>query len=149
MGTVDGTVADLIRRFPTSYANRTQALHYLLCVVGNGYRWAGGELLCFDGEASTEETAREMVLAPLIRNYGAEHELVVQTRASIDAEIAAHLWRRKHADELARTPGPLHREVYPPSSLSALATMPADATPDWRAAAREITAAIDATTSMY
>lgn len=145
MATVAQTCADLIRRFPTRYANRTQVLHHLFLVPGNGYRWRGGELVDPADDRRADEDATDPVMAVLDDVFGTDHPVTVTSRAAVAAQREPHLWRREQADTLAVTPGPLDLDaIHPYSPGCALATMPADVTDDWRTAAREIVAAVDA-----
>lgn len=143
MASVTDTVERMIHRFPSLYANRTQCLHALFYVLGNGYDWSAGELVDITRDDRTEEDADAVFLAPLIARHGPDHPIVAQTTARFAADRAPTLSRRGRAAELARTPGELGpHDPYPLTTGCALSTMPADATADWRAAADEITAAV-------
>jgi len=40
------TIIEAIRRYPDLYSNRTDVLHHMFIVIGNGYRWSpGGNLV--------------------------------------------------------------------------------------------------------
>lgn len=143
------TVADLIRRFPSEYANRTQVLHSLLYPARNGYHWHRGELVDGLGPyTATEDHADRAALDALIALHGEHHPLVAQADALLRQGIGDAARRRAQADLLALTPGPLHPDVATePDRSSPISTIPADATPAWRAAAEEIRAAVAAHTA--
>lgn len=144
MATVAHTCADLIRRCPTTYANRTQVLHHLFLVLGNGYRWVDGDLVDVTGDGRTEEDVNDTILAALLDVYGEDHPTVTSTRHTLGLLAEANRQRREQADLLALTPGPIDRPIYPIHPGCALETMPDDAADDWRDAALEIVAAVHA-----
>ena len=48
---VEWTVREMIGSYPSLFQSRTQCLHHLFVVLGNGYKWVGGKLTCvFKGE---------------------------------------------------------------------------------------------------
>ncbi|WP_439681528.1 hypothetical protein [Embleya sp. MST-111070] len=142
MASVDQTLTELIRAFPCAYPDRTQALHQVLVVLGSGYEWRGGEAVqrfdsdgrgCLSVHGQFKLSAS---LAERFREYGEE-----VSQEDIDGTCPAeHL--RTRAAELARTPGPLRQDPYPPSTLAPLFNVAEDAAADWVAAAREIAAVV-------
>ncbi|SEM79614.1 hypothetical protein [Streptacidiphilus jiangxiensis] len=142
MASVDQTLTELIRAFPCSYPDRTQALHHVLVVLGTGHEWRDGSLVqrfdsdgrnCLDVHGQFKLSAEQ---ADHMREYGDEvpQELLDGTCP------AEHL--RPLAADLARTPGPLLEDPYPACTSAPLFTVPADADDDWVEAAREIAAVV-------
>lgn len=138
MASVDQTLTDLIRRYPCAYPDRTQALHQVLVVLGAGHEWRDGEVIQrFDSDGTNCLRVHGMFKAS-----ADEADRMSEPGEKIFREghggtcPAEHL--RSRAVELARTPGPLRQDPYPPSTLAPLFNVPADAAADWTAAAREI-----------
>lgn len=143
MASVEETVARQLRNYPGLFENRTQALHHLFCVLGNGYDWVGGELVAYDDgepDLSEEEALGLEHYARLVEMwtdspYGdAAEERVAALREEVERLRSV----RSNAETLARTQGSLKGDVYPPSDGIPLAELPEDIRPDWLAAASEI-----------
>lgn len=152
---VDVLVERAIYNYPSLFANRTQVLHHLLIVIGNGYKWSGGVLVNahpVELDRTDEEvqwTYRDLYadLAALGEetDVSAEmHEFLARQRAEHDAMNAEFLRRRRTAATLAQTPGPLAGTVYPPHPEYANAfAYPDTIAADWDAARREILAVVE------
>ncbi|MGW9022646.1 hypothetical protein ACWGQ5_00065 [Streptomyces sp. NPDC055722] len=133
---MDETVGDLIRKFPCAFANRTQALHHVLVVLGCGYRWQGGELVY--GNAVSRDCLRthQFVISEVqVRRW---RELGIEVPEEVLIGTCPAEGLRSRAAVLAVTPGPLRHEVYPAGPGSNLLTVPPDVTADWRAAVEEL-----------
>ncbi|MCX5215659.1 hypothetical protein OG689_41630 [Kitasatospora sp. NBC_00240] len=140
MANVEVTIQELITGFPCSYSNRTQALHYLLVVGGNGYVWGGGEVVARHADSRTclsvhTLSGRELKIVEAARRAGQDVPAGLLGMCPADA-------LRPQAARLARTSGPLQGEAHPPSSGCLLLTVPPDTAPDWRAAAEEVAAVV-------
>ncbi|MEV0996800.1 hypothetical protein [Nonomuraea sp. NPDC050202] len=146
-GSVTCTVARLIYCHPATFANRTQALHWILCRTGTGFEWSRGapvDVLGHQSERTEEEATRPTgVPQPppwlkqadpddyqdMVKEYEAERERLRSIRA--------------HAGELARTAGPLGFDPLKRGTFLALRhDLPDDLQPEWRAAADEIDAVV-------
>lgn len=56
---VHESIASAIRNYPMLYNCRTDVLHHMFCIAGNGYYWKNGDLVC-DSEREFS-TAEEMI----------------------------------------------------------------------------------------
>lgn len=141
MPSVHETVRDLIASYPCSYANRTQALHQILVVLGSGYEWRNGTVhnrfpsdrTCLDHHKRFQYSPEDIAD---FRDCGIEAKEEFITGRCPAEEL------RARALELARTPGPLRHEAYQPGTGLLFLTVPADADPDWAQAAAEVAAAV-------
>jgi hypothetical protein len=138
VASVDQTLTELIRTFPCSHPDRTQALHQALVVLGAGYEWRSGSLVqrfdsdgrnCLDVHGQFKLSAEQ---ADRMRECGDE-----VPQELLDGSCPAERLRPQAA-ALARTPGPLLSDPYPACTLAPLFTVPEDADADWIDAAREI-----------
>lgn len=149
-GSVVCTVRRSLYNYPTMHKNRTDVLHYLFCVIGNGYEWsADGRLLEISYEVYPDAYGLKGVQPDpdgpswAGKSY-MDDTMYAEMKAARDAEQAELKAIRILVDDLARTPGaPLTEEAYGESrEYARLYTMPGDAMPDWRAAAEEIRAVV-------
>jgi len=137
---VDATVTELIASFPCMYANRTQALHHVLVVAGNGFRWSRGEVARRYDPVDCRATHERL------RVGGRMAEALARLGEDVDESLssgtcpAEHL--RAHAEILALTPGPLGRDAHPANTSALLANLPSDVSTEWMRAARDITQVI-------
>lgn len=113
--TVEGTMRDSFERWPTLFTTRVEVIDHLLFVIGNGYEWLDGALLCEEPEAH---------LSPA-QTFSPEIEALL---AEADVE------------PLPRAP----LEYYPVCSSSHISRVPDDVRPDWLALAREAAALLAA-----
>ncbi len=125
---VDSIVERMIRNYPALFANRTQALRHLLCVLGNGYEWEDGALVSvFEERERTDEEVQwevpDWATGEIAERYAEDN------RRFLDI--------RHRAAELARTPGPLERAALESGHYLVPKPLPEDARPEWRAAAAE------------
>lgn len=138
MGDVEDQVADILRKWPCSYKNRTQALHQILVVLGNGRDWYDGRPL---DRVEDPRTCVEAVHEKFLWDKDMV-ERMVEAGLDVPKEYTSPECpsedRRGRAEELALVPGPLNRRVYQASSGALLLTLPDDITDEWRAAAVEI-----------
>lgn len=168
MPTVNEFVADAIQRYPTLFGCRTDVLHHLFCVNGNGYEWRGGELVGYPErkrslkallkEVDNNDAKMAEMLARFDREDEAHEELrvlnetrqakrrlrreheksIITFRYKNAADLALVTWSRDH-DRLLD--GPLTFRpgtIYPLCEYAKLARVPDDVKPDWLAAVREM-----------
>lgn len=141
MNPVDVLLADKISTYPCLFRNRTQALHQVLIVLGNGMEWRAGLLVHRAPDDRTCSEAHLKWRAP-------EEEVTLYASLEIDLPperltgVCPAESLRPRAEELAATPGDLDRDPYPPSLGLPIFEMPEDADFHWRAAAREIAAVV-------
>lgn len=133
VSSIDTTIERMIRNYPSLFANRTQALGHLLCVLGNGYQWDGGELVSvFEERERTDEDVQwevpKWATGDIAERYAADNLRFLDIR--------------RRAAELARTPGPLERAVLEAGHYLLPEPLPKDARPEWRSAAAEYEATV-------
>lgn len=142
MASVDNTVRNLILTSPGIVPNRTEALHFLLCVLGNGYGW---------DEDGTVVSTMICDLPPWTR----EDHIGSAERRGVDMpdhlftmfmEIAEQEADKSQAivdavDELMHNRAPIaNGDFYPQCDGALLMKMPDNVTPDWREACDEMKA---------
>ena len=143
MTSVDTAVRNLITSAPEIIENRTEALHFLLCVPGNGYVWSEhGTLVPYDG-IKLKPWKRERYLSTFREFF-----------SSLPAEVQEELMepRKKEADRLQHIVDAVDdlvntrvfsvKEMYPQANNTSAAVLkiPANVTADWREACDEIIA---------
>lgn len=120
---VNRTIAGMIHTFPSLFKNRTQALHHLFCVNGNGFEWENGELVDFYTDEQRAEYAADVVTY-LDGSPRSEYEYARLQTVQMNAEV------------LARVNGPgLH--LYPYCEYAKIVNLPDDVTLDWALSALE------------
>jgi hypothetical protein len=158
MATVDTTIRNLFLFAPTLHKSRTDALHYLLCVLGNGYEWKHGELVSKSAEALpswNEEAERERAeksITDMLNNYN-NHEYAETVRESLKLGLEKEIEESKrilanldaiisqdYVPEQEQDSTDYALTIYPQSESCALMTVPDDVTDDWRAACDEMRA---------
>lgn len=145
-GSVVCTVRRSLYDYPTLHKNRTDVLHYLMCVIGNGFEWfEDGCLRELVYEVYPDEYGLKGVQpSPDDPRWANRSYMDDQMRAEMladwEAEQAELKAVRDNVDELARTSGaPLSGEVYEESrEYARMFIMPDNVMPDWKAAAEEI-----------
>lgn len=118
----------MIRAFPTLFQNRSQALHHLFCVIGNGYDWEHGELISIYSEELYAQHEQDPILLP--EPFNARYEISNQW------ELARLMSVRQNASTLARVNGP-GISLYPYTDSAHIVNLPSDITEDWALAAVE------------
>lgn len=132
--TVDEVVRRSILHYPTLFKNRTDVLHHLFYVIGNGWEWQNGELVDTCG-AYEENPLRNIqhdeddpFLGDLNRKRNIENRHIMDTldeRVHDLSDLSANsLDGRKH--------------WYPDSNYAHIHHIPEDVKPDWAEAAEQI-----------
>ncbi len=132
--TVEDTIRQSIANFPCLHNNRTEVLHHVFCVLGNGYHWVDGALelkfpLEEDHSPFWDEPAGDDILTQVQRQ-------VAQAQNAQSRVILAEL------DDRCRLQEPLP-DCYPLYEYAKLLTLPEDIQSDWLEAAQEILTAIE------
>lgn len=140
---VDRFVAKQIKKFPSLFHNRTQVLHHVLCVIGNGYEWTDRGTIAYttphkslkspavwDYEAHMAEAEERYVNIPDIIK-----EILLDGEKKIGSALQALV---DNADVLACAPGKLNMEFYPQSDYALLMNMPENINPAWKLACEEM-----------
>ena len=151
MPSVRDTVKSAIWQYPSLFHNRTEVLHHLFCVLGNGFDWEDGELVdrwqderpddlyerinrVDEGEAELRESRPEIA-----ESFEEERK----------ERLAEADYARANIEILTDLTAPLGREPYPPlgyhGTANGYAALPEDAKPDWAEAYYEIMEAVNAT----
>lgn len=141
MTSVDTAVRNLIASAPEVIENRTEALHFLLCVPGNGYGWSEhGTLVSYDG-IKVKPWTRERYLSSF-REFFISLPVQMQEELMEQREKEANRLQRivDDVDELVHTTASSVGEMYPQTTIAAVAKIPANVTADWRDACDEIIA---------
>lgn len=139
MTDAETTVFNVIHDYPMLFSTRTDVLHFLFAVVGNGYEWVGGELVeqFPEGEKTDLDRNLEWALYAFAdRAYDMRTECLSIRQL---AQIRAH-------QRTSVITGPYARagKVVRRSESCALLTMPDDVHDDWRALAEEIRPLVEA-----
>lgn len=129
----------LFRRWKTIYRTRVDIIDHLFFVIGNGYSWLDGAMVCTSDDGETDEFAWETpkTAPPGSPKYMSDEYFELpreQQRVIDDAHYSAR--------EAAMPIGPLPddgrpRNFYPVCQYSAILCIPDDVRPDWLAVAYE------------
>lgn len=140
MVSVNEFVEASIAAHPTMFTNRTEVLHFVLCVNGNGYDWGeNGEPVYFfeDEHAFNRDAYVEREMSNLRKTLSADTLEVFRRMVELDvAELEQIV---AEAAQRATMRGEIKRgDVYQQTEYALLAKMPENATSDWREACDEI-----------
>lgn len=144
MASVNETVKRMIAAYPGIHQTRAQALHYLFCVAGNGYRWKKGELVPGIGNSDpftpwTRSRAEDQMLDTVSGVDSMPSFVKESLRASFEPRWDEYEKIVAEAEERAATPSTdLGRKAYPQTPNALLLSVPKNATADWLAAAEEV-----------
>lgn len=142
-------VTRMISEYPSIFPNRLHAMNQLFCVIGNGYEWKNGELVCGD-HVSPEQRLRtieqynliveaaETILAADPTNKFAKEKLV---RLEEERHISndAYELARVYVDKLTPLLPGHDATFYPLCEYSKIRNVPTDVQPDWKEAIEEMT----------
>lgn len=167
MPTLNETIADSIRAYPTLYNCRTDVLHQFFCVNGNGMDWENGELVDPYRRSEPprslnqriEEIRKRVEENEFLRSLGNKPELsefkqsyLVKLRVDAAREEMEIRFLYENADDLALTvwdTSPLSsrdwlkpKAIYPLCQYSCMNEVPDDVKPEWLAAVREMILAV-------
>lgn len=140
MSSVDEFVRTSILTFPTIFPNRTAVLHHALCVIGNGYEWSADGEIVEDFFQPVPFWNKDKELAE-IDDYLARFD-----DETLRALIAEDMRKRINdtATVVEEVETRIHQRAvierfYPQSTEYAkLMNIPANVTPDWKAACDEM-----------
>lgn len=144
MATPDEVVRDGLWFYPSLFRTRGDVLHHVLCVIGSGYEWEGGEVVSVYPEYPDrtplerfrEEMAKAREGSPLMA------EVITETRVE-DLENAQliHDQLEARAQRMALTPSP--HKPYDSSRYALLRNVPDDVTPEWARACEQMWALVE------
>lgn len=125
--TAENTIQWMMDFHPDIYPTRKHCLNQLFCVIGNGYKWKGGELIDTDPDEFTKRYKfKKPVDKAVSRNE--EHWCLMAD------------WHKqlKQIDPEHRIPMQYEFEWYPVTSgYSYVVNFPEDVAPSWKAAIHE------------
>jgi hypothetical protein len=140
MSSVEEFVRTSILAYPSIFTSRTNVLHHVLCVIGNGYKWStDGTVVSNTGESIAPwdlETATKRMETYLEDNLPSDlRDLIrpdmmkgVAEEAKIVAEVDNLMYLRTPVEHF-----------YPQSKdYALLMNIPENVTPDWKAACDEM-----------
>lgn len=134
MADVETTVREGILRYPGLFSSRVDVLHFIFCVLGNGYEWENGEVVAQDKttKAWTAEVERADESNAWI--YTRPKKFHVELLANLEKYIVKQQEIVDNVDALAAEWGDLDGGVvYTQSDHALLMNIPEDVTPDWEA----------------
>jgi hypothetical protein len=139
MASYEETKARMMRQYLTLYPSETHVLHYLFCVIGIGYEWQGGELVCLHERTDAEVFADRARRHREMMKESAEQYDNERARAAliaINRDIKRHglAYAGQRVDS-ARDALPPVKELYPLCKYAAIVTIPDDVKADWLDAA--------------
>lgn len=135
--TVDQVVRQAILHYPTLFQNRTDVLHHLFYVIGNGHAWENGEIVDTCGSYENHEPHMYDENDPWFGEENKKRNAELQhIRDTIDERV--HDLSDLTANKYLKYPGPGVKHWYPESEYSLINKIPADVKPDWAEAAEQI-----------
>lgn len=139
MATVNETVRESIMSYPSLYSNRTQVLHFILAVIGNGYHWVDGEPVR-QFEENGEPWTVECHEARLERDLAnADSSIMREIIADLSEDDKRHcLGIQKTIEDRIHLWEDLNSAPYPQTEYALLMRMPEDVTADWREACEQM-----------
>lgn len=140
MVSVDEFVEASIAAHPSLFTNRTDVLHFILCVNGNGYEWGkdGVPVNLFPDNTVFD---RDEYIERSMSYFGKSlpKELLDPFRSDIEQEADEYAQIAAEAAARATVRGELNRgDVYQQTQYALLTKMPENAPEDWREACDEI-----------
>lgn len=140
MVSVDEFVKRSIAAHPTLFTNRTEVLHFVLCVSGNGYKWGenGEPVYLFENEHAFN---RDAYVAQGIAHFSKTmpKDMLDSFRAMVEQDADEFEQIALEAEERALVRGELKpEEVYQQTQYALLVKAPENTPSDWREACEEI-----------
>lgn len=117
--TAENTLQWMMDFYSDLFPTRQSCLDHLFCVIGNGYEWVNGELVCEDHLSRRYEMKEEIIHAE------AWHEDLYKTHEKMELELAKKIPNYKPNLKYSHHWYPLHKEY------SFLYNYPPDIKPDW------------------
>lgn len=145
MASVDKTVRGAIIAYPMLHSNRTEVLHYILCVIGNDFTWRNGEAVLRHEDDRVLADPDGPVIEQFEENYRRSVEYTTAIYSdnprSLDAMLQVLESDRVESleilhdlDNRVQDWAPLEREVYPQTEYALLMNIPENVTKDWKEA---------------
>ena len=147
MTIADRFISKQIKKFPMLFHNRTQVLHYVLCLIGNGYEWTDRGTIAYKethrGLKSPAVWSYEAHLAEAEERYSSIPDVIKEILLDGEKKVGKALQALvDSADVLACSPGKMNMDFYPQSDYALLMNLPENIHPVWKAACDEIKAEV-------
>ena len=101
---VELTIQKMFDSWPTLFKERADCLNHLFCVIGNGYEWINGELVCISDDELTKEDI-DILYSKLVDGKAYQHNklsLRAESQFYEDERIAEgwyEEYQKKYPDE--------------------------------------------------
>lgn len=147
--TVETTIQKMFDEYPRLFSTRQECYNFLFCVIGNGYEWKRGQIVCVDDDEEDRNLQmwEEMDYADLqdawesagIKPKAVQSEMNVAERQREDEAIHNLFGENGLKDGLPDIEpyDPDKHRWYPISEYSLIKRVPPDVKPDWKAAVEE------------
>lgn len=131
MSTIDEMVRDNILRYPGIFKNRSDVLHHILCVLGNGFRWSDA------GEPVEDVTPEPYWTAEAEYNDDSLYGLRTREPAFYENFTAKLVAERQlvvdQVDTRMHVTAPIE-DFYMQTEHALLMNVPNNVTPEWKEA---------------
>ena len=126
--------------YPSLFQRRADVINHLFFVIGNGYRWHGGELIDGGRQKTLDEITEDRIAREV---QDLSRVQLAQTAARILGDpipTEDEVLEEQLNEEFAYKIGPVRskpRDYYPVCEYSKICNVPDDVRPDWLRLARE------------
>lgn len=137
MDAVDSFFRKQMLAFPLVLPTRTAVLEQIFCVIGNGYEWSEDGTIVSTDANEYPAWDKDIRLADIETTLNDYPEAVREfVRGGLVECYKDELAVVENIDELLHT-RPAIKDIYPQSEYALLMNIPANAQPEWKAAADE------------
>jgi hypothetical protein len=135
MSATENFVRSRILAYPLIYSNRTEVLHHVFCVIGNGYKWSEDGTVVPTDERSPWDQEEQLIK---IEEDLEAYEPFIQEilRPGMLASYLAELETVENVETLIHV-RPSIENIYPQSDYALLMNVPENAKAEWKALADE------------
>ena len=135
MSSTESFVQGRILAHPSIYTNRTEVLHNVFCVIGNGYEWSGdGSVVPTDERSPWDKEEQLIKIEEDLESY--EPFIQEFLRPGMMDNYLAELETVNNVEELIHV-RPAINDIYPQSDYALLMNVPDNAQAEWKALADE------------
>lgn len=134
MASVDDTVRQFITSYPSLAKNRTEVLHFILCVTGNDWHWVGGEAVSDSpSKAWTADDERASLEDGILSALHPERDAdtIDLLRTAWGTRIRELEGVVATAEERVHQEGTIE-QIHPQDEWALLMRIPDDVTDEWR-----------------
>lgn len=135
MSTTENFVRTRILAYPLIYTSRTEVLHHVFCVIGNGYEWSEEGTVVSTDERSPWNKEEELIR---IEKDLETYEPFIQEflRPGMVERYLTELETVNNVEELIHV-RPAITDIYPQSDYALLMNVPDNAQAEWKSLADE------------